>query len=176
MALEKPTAPPELVAYLEAHAVPHNVVVPDMPMPTTTKVQTTKVRTAKTVKKAAQVIGADPAALVQSLLWCAANGDFALVIAGGMAKVDPQKLAAATSRAGWTLASPEIVREITGYAVGGVPPVGPGYGERFPVLIDRAVMTQPVVFGGGGHEAVLLCLLPRDIVRLTHAEIHDLSA
>jgi len=168
---EKPTAPPELVAYLEAHAVPHNIVVPDMPMPATTKA-----RTVKMLKKVAQVIGTDPAAIVQSLLWCAADGAFALVIAGGMAKVDPQKLAAATGRVGWALASPALVREITGYVVGGVPPVGPGYGARFPVLIDRAVMTHPVVFSGGGHEAVLLCLLPRDIVRLTQAEVHDLSA
>lgn len=168
MGSEKPTAPPELVAYLEAHAVPHNVVVPDVPL--------LPAKTAKRVKEAARVIGTDPAALVQSLLWQAADGGFALVIVGGLAKVDLQKLAAATGKAGWALASPELVRETTGYAVGVVPPVGPGYGERFSVLIDRVAMAQPVVFGGGGHERVLLCLMPRDIVRLTGAAIHDLSA
>lgn len=159
---EKATAPPELVAYLEAQAVPHNVVVPGVPMPS--------------VKKAAKVIGTEPAAIIKSLVWQAADGSLALVIASGVAKVDPKKLAAATGKGGWALAPAAVAHAATGYAAGGVPPVGPGYGDRFPVLIDRIVMAQPVVFGGGGHEAVLLCLLPRDIQRLTHAEIHDLIA
>lgn len=158
---EQVHAPPELVAYLEGHGVPHNIVVPEVPLP-------------PSVKAAAKVIGTEPTAMVRSLVLQAADGAFILVIVGGTAKVDPKKLAVATGKVGWTLASPAVVREVTGYTAGSVPPVGPGYGERFPVLIDLTVMKQPVVFGDGGHKAVLLCLLPRDIQRLTGAEIHDL--
>lgn len=158
---EKPTAPPELAAYLDAHALHHNIVVPGVPMPT--------------VKKAAQAIGTDPASIVTSLLWRAADGAVALVIAAGTAKVDARKLAVATGHEGWTLAPPDVVREVTGFAAGGVPPVGPGYGARFPVFIDAAVMAHPVVFGGGGHEGVLLAVLPNEIAHCTGAAIHDLT-
>lgn len=159
--MEKPNAPPELVAYLDAHALHHNIVVPGVPMPTVTK--------------AAQAIGTDPASIVKSLLWQASDGSVALVIASGTAKIDPRKLAAATGHAEWTLAPPDMVQEVTGFAAGGVPPVGPGYGERFPVLIDAAVMAHPVVFGGGGHEGVLLAVLPAEIASLVGAEVHDLT-
>lgn len=159
---ERAAAPAALVAYLEATGVQHNIVVPGVPMPT--------------VQAAAKAISTEPAAIVKSLVWQAADGTLALVIASGAAKVDRKKLAAATGKTGWQLAPPDVVAAATGYAPGGVPPIGPGYGTRISVLIDRAVMTQPVVFGGGGDAAVLLCLIPRDIARLTGAEIHDLVA
>jgi Cys-tRNA(Pro)/Cys-tRNA(Cys) deacylase len=89
--------------------------------------------------------------------------------------VDRKKIAFATGRQGWKMAAPDTALGATGFATGGTPPVGPGYGTRFGVLIDRATLIQPVVYGGGGHEALLLRLTPGDIQRLTRAEIHDLS-
>ncbi len=160
---ERATVPPALAAYLDECGLHHNVL---------------SGVTVRDVKAAAKKIGTDPASIVASRLWRAADGAVALVIAAGMAKVDTAKLAAATGREGWTLAPPAVVREVTGFAafaMCGVPPVGSGYGERFPVLIDAAVMAQPVVFGGGGHANVLLCVLPREIAPLVGAAIHDLT-
>ena len=61
------------------------------------------------------------------------------------------------------MAAPAVALAATGFATGGTPPVGPGYGAAFPVLMDAAVLEQSVVYGGGGHEAILLRLTPGDI-------------
>lgn len=154
--------PPVLVAYLAEAGVPYAFVNPGVPMPT--------------VPLAAAAIGVPPEQIIKSLVWQAADGVLAVVIASGPTKVDRKKIAAATGRQGWKMASPEVALAATGFATGGTPPIGPGYGARFAVLIDRAVFVQPIIYGGGGHEALLLRLAPADIQRLTGAEIHDLSA
>ena len=163
---ERPTVPAALAAYLDAHELHYNVV------PGVT------VHHAKNVEAAAKAIGTDSTSIVRSHLWRAEDGSVALVIAAAAAKIDPAKLVAATGREGWTLALPAVAHGVTGFGASptiGVPPVGPGYGDRFPVLIDTAVMAHPVIFGGGGRANVLLCVLPREIAPLMNAEMHDLT-
>jgi prolyl-tRNA editing enzyme YbaK/EbsC (Cys-tRNA(Pro) deacylase) len=153
--------PSALVTYLDDAGVTYAFVDPGVPMPT--------------VPLAAAAIGVPPERIIKSLVWQAADGALAVVIASGPSKVDRKQIAAVTGRPGWKMAPPDVALAATGFATGGTPPVGPGYGVRFAVLVDRAVFAQAVVYGGGGHEALLLRLAPAEIQRLTHAEIHDLS-
>jgi prolyl-tRNA editing enzyme YbaK/EbsC (Cys-tRNA(Pro) deacylase) len=69
------------------------------------------------------------------------------------------------------LAGAAAVRAITGYPVGGVPPLG--HPRRLRTLIDRRVLDQPEVFAGGGAVDALLRITPAEIVRVTGAEKVD---
>src|SRR5947209_8209572 len=130
------TPPLALTTFLAAAGVSYPFVIPGVPMPT--------------VPLAAAAIGVRPVQIIKSLVWQAADGALAVVIVAGLARVDRKKLAAATDKTGWKMAAPDVALATTGFATGGTPPVGPGYGTAFPVLMDAAVFTQPVVYGGGG--------------------------
>jgi prolyl-tRNA editing enzyme YbaK/EbsC (Cys-tRNA(Pro) deacylase) len=70
------------------------------------------------------------------------------------------------------LASPEVVLDLTGYAVGTVPPFGHRQSTR--TLIDPLVLDQSEVFAGGGAHNALVLLHPKNILQTTQAEIIDL--
>lgn len=127
-----------------------------------------------TVAAAAQALGTSETAIVKSLLFEAKDGRVVLVVVGGPSRVDMSKVAELAGFDGLRLARPHVVLEKTGYPVGGVPPVL--HKEKFPVLVDRQVLEQEVVYGGGGKPELLLRIAPQDIVALTGAKVCDVTA
>lgn len=65
------------------------------------------------------------------------------------------------------LAPPDLVLEATGFPAGGVAPRG--HKQAIPVVIDRRVMNEAVVYGGAGSEDGLLRIAPSGIARVTAA-------
>ena len=54
-----------------------------------------------------------------------------------------------------------------------MPPVG--HLTTLNVIVDPAVLVEPVVFGGGGQSDLLLRIRPAEIVRLTGATVADVT-
>jgi prolyl-tRNA editing enzyme YbaK/EbsC (Cys-tRNA(Pro) deacylase) len=71
------------------------------------------------------------------------------------------------------LADAATVEAITGYPVGGVPPLG--HPQLLRTLIDRRVLAEPEVYAGGGALNALLRIAPAEIVRWTGAETVDVA-
>ena len=71
------------------------------------------------------------------------------------------------------LADQATVLAVTGFPAGGVSPVA--HATPIRVVIDRRAAALDVVYGGGGAEDVLLRIRPRDIMRLTSAEVADIA-
>lgn len=69
-------------------------------------------------------------------------------------------------------ATPEEVKEHTGYGIGEVPPTCRG---NFEVVVDSRVLLQEEVYGGGGSENSLLRITPREIVGTGNVIIKDIS-
>jgi Cys-tRNA(Pro) deacylase len=149
-----------LLNYLRDHEVDAEIVSPGVPMPT--------------VPLAAAAIGAKPEQILKSLVFRDRAGARVLAIASGTGKVDAAKLAAAARLDRPRLADPATVLRITGYPAGGVAPVG--HPESLRVVVDRRAADLDVAYGGGGAEELLLRIKPRDIVRLTGAEVADILA
>ncbi|MEJ2287550.1 MAG: YbaK/EbsC family protein [Deinococcales bacterium] len=177
-----PLSDRDLAAYLHAHGVSAELVRPGVPTPT--------------VPEAARALGVGPEAIVKSLVFEIAGqraGDAAnngsavdavedgrqplLVIAAGEARVRMPALARAlgTSRRALRLASPERTLELTGYAVGSMPPFG--HRRVLPTLVDSlSVPTEGVVFAGGGGRDVLLRVPVDTLLGLTRARRLPLTA
>ncbi len=128
---------------------------------------------AATVAAAADALGVHPSQIVKSLLFQNRQGDVILVVASGGYRVNRHRLAEITGMGHLKLASPATVAEITGFAVGGMPPVG--HLTTLNVIVDPAVLVEPVVFGGGGQSDLLLRIRPDEIVRLTGATVADVT-
>lgn len=123
-----------------------------------------------TVDEAARALGVAPAQIIKSVV-ILADGEPLLVIASGNARIDLKRLAdhLGVARKRLKLADPATVQALTGYPVGGVPPFG--HAQPLRTLVSAAVLTQPVIYGGGGSACSLLRLTPQLLCQLTAAEI-----
>lgn len=126
-----------------------------------------------TVNDAAIAVGTEPQQVVKSILFLVQDQPV-LAIACGNDRIDQRVIAGIYSvgRKRVKLAGPEVVREVSGFEIGALPPFA--HQNTIPTLIDRRVLEQPVVYAGGGANDVLLRLSPDDILRVTGAQVLDL--
>lgn len=112
-------------------------------------------------KQAAAIESSFPG--VKTILFAHEKG-FVLVIVEWEKKANTRAVGALLKTQNVRLATPTEVEEVTGYEVGGVPPISI-YGT--PTLIDESVMKHAWVIAGGGDKFSLLKIQTKDI--LEHA-------
>ncbi len=126
---------------------------------------------ARTSEQAARALGVTVAQIAKSLVFTVPAGAV-LVIASGANRVDERKLAAV---AGGPVrrADPETVRRVTGYAIGGVPPVA--HATALPVYIDADLERHEEIYAAGGVPECVFPLTPAELVRATGGRVCDLK-
>jgi Cys-tRNA(Pro) deacylase len=127
-----------------------------------------------TVSDAARELNVDTDQIIKSLIFMAADRPV-LVINNGTARVDRKKLAAilGVGRKRVKFANAEQALEITGYVVGSMPPFG--HHQKLRTLVDSAVAEMRGIYGGGGDIDAMMRLTPAELLRVTEAEIVDVS-
>jgi len=115
----------------------------------------------RTVREAARAVGVGEDKIIKTIV-VNCGGEFRAYILRGTKRLDVKSL-------GCRLATPEEVLSVTGYPVGGVPPV-----LGIPVFIDEELLSEDYVYGGGGDDHSLLKFRPRDLVEKGLAEPVDL--
>ena len=123
-----------------------------------------------TADDAASAIGCQLDQIVKSLLFLC-DAEPVLVMVPGSRRADPAKVARAVGAAAAKIAPPAVVREATGFEVGGVAP--------FPlpavrdVLADQLLLTWATVWIGAGSDRHMAGLAPSELMRLTRARAVD---
>lgn len=122
-----------------------------------------------TVEAAALAVGTQAEKILKSLLFLIDNKPI-LVIAAGTLPVDRKVLAKyfQVGRKRVKLADANTVQSVTGYEVGGVPPIG--HLTAMKTIIDDRALKHDLVYGGGGGINSLLAIHPQEIVACTGAE------
>ena len=69
--------------------------------------------------------------------------------------------------------SADDVRKATGFAIGGVPPVG--HNTRLPAYLDEDLLGYPEVWAAGGTPRALFRAAPKELLALTGAQVADLK-
>jgi prolyl-tRNA editing enzyme YbaK/EbsC (Cys-tRNA(Pro) deacylase) len=100
-----------------------------------------------TAQEAADAIGCQLAQIAKSVIFRSASGKPVLVIASGATRVDEKKIRAFLGEK-IERASPDFVKEMTGYEVGGVPPLG--HAQPCIVYIDEDLKAYPSIWAAGG--------------------------
>jgi len=131
----------------------------------------------RTAAEAALAIGCEVVQIAKSLVFRRTADDVAvLAIASGAASgaslVDEAKLAALAGGA-VERASPEFVRRRTGFAIGGVPPVG--HDTPLLTFLDRDLLSLPTIWAAAGSPHAVFRLAPDELVALTGAPAVDLT-
>ena len=125
---------------------------------------------ARTSAEAAMVLGCTVAQIAKSLVFRAQSGSAILVIASGANRVDEKKIAALAGEA-IGKADASFVREVTGYAIGGIPPLA--HAQRLRTYIDRNLLSYDTVYAAGGTPHAMFPIAPADLVRVAGGEVAD---
>ncbi|RME83328.1 MAG: YbaK/EbsC family protein [Caldilineae bacterium] len=127
-----------------------------------------------TVEAAARALGVSPQEILKTLIFFCRGEPYA-VIGHGTEPISDRALADyfGVGKRQIRLARAPQVLELTGYAVGGVPPFG--HRTRLPTLVDRGILSFPVVYGGGGDDHTMLKITPAELVRVTDATPVELN-
>jgi prolyl-tRNA editing enzyme YbaK/EbsC (Cys-tRNA(Pro) deacylase) len=116
---------------------------------------------AATAKDAAKAIGCELGAIVKSLVFLVGNR-FVLALVAGDRTCAPENVARAFNLKGDVrLAQPGEVRFATGFAPGGVAPVG--LARKLPCVLDRSLKRFETVFAAAGHPQ---CVFPTTVEAL----------
>lgn len=127
----------------------------------------------RTSAEAAAAIGCGVEQIAKSLVFRARDsGRPVLLIASGGNRVDEKKvrdlLGEKTERA-----SPDFVREKTGFAIGGVPPVG--HAEPPATLIDQDLLGFKEIWAAAGTPNAVFRLTPKQLVEMTGGRPADIK-
>ncbi len=126
----------------------------------------------RTAEDAAAAIGCKVAQIAKSLLFRAASSRPVLVVATGAHRVDEKAVAALVGEP-ITRANADFVRDATGFAIGGVPPVGH---RTAPVtLIDESLMAFEEIWAAAGTPNAVFRLTPADLIALTNGTVAALK-
>jgi Cys-tRNA(Pro)/Cys-tRNA(Cys) deacylase len=107
--------------------------------------------------------GADPARVYKTLV-VVRDGALSVAIVPVAAQLD---LRALGKRA--ALADPAAAERATGYALGGISPLGQR--KRLPTVLDESALGFETIFVSAGRRGLELELAPHDLVRLTGARV-----
>jgi prolyl-tRNA editing enzyme YbaK/EbsC (Cys-tRNA(Pro) deacylase) len=122
---------------------------------------------------AARAVGCEVGQIVKSLVFMA-DGAPVLAMVSGAHQLDPERLAAAVGASEVRRATGDEARLATGYAIGGVPPIGLATG--IPVLVDRHLLEHEVVWAAAGLPDAVFAADPRRLAGATGAREADLAA
>ncbi|SDX50230.1 YbaK/EbsC family protein [Roseicitreum antarcticum] len=132
-----------------------------------------EVGAARTAPEAAGAAGCALDQIVKSILFAGENSDslFLFLTAGG----NQVSAARATALAGQTLgrADATAVRRITGFAIGGVAPIG--HLSALPVWADPRLLAFPTVWAAAGTPRHIFSCDPRVLMSLTGATLADFT-
>src|SRR5215212_267844 len=118
----------------------------------------------RTVVDAAAAVGCEPGQIAKSIVFVM-DGEPVVVVASGRHRVDQDRVCIALDCAEGRQASAEEVRAATGFAIGGVPPIGHG----LPVVFDSALFDYDVIYAAGGDGNTLFEVAPRQLAGCVRA-------
>ena len=130
--------------------------------------------TTRTAEDAAQAIGCTVAQIVKSLLFIV-DGQPALVLVSGSNRLNEKKLAVLCSvgRKKVKRGNADMVREATGFAIGGVPPFG--HKTKLPTYIDEDFGQFAIIWAAAGTPNAVFAITPDELVRVTGGVMADLK-
>lgn len=124
-----------------------------------------------TAEQAAAAIGTQVGSIVKSLVFVAGDEPI-LVLVSGSNRVD-------TARLGQLLGAPikranaDRVREVTGFAIGGIPPIG--LATTIPAYMDRDLLAYERVWAAAGTPTSVFAVDPHTLARIAGARVVELA-
>ena len=128
---------------------------------------------ARTAKAAADFLGCDVGQIANSLVFRTSSGAPLLVMSSGAKRVDLDRLAALAGEPVGK-ADAEFVRRTTGFAIGGVAPVG--HAEPLRTFVEQSLAAYGGIWAAAGHPHTVFRLTYADLLRITRGDAVRVAA
>jgi prolyl-tRNA editing enzyme YbaK/EbsC (Cys-tRNA(Pro) deacylase) len=130
-----------------------------------------------TAAEAAAAVGAELGQIVKSLVFAAPADDGALepilCLVSGPNRVDLARLAAVTGEKDIRRATAREANELTGYSIGGIPPIG--HPRPVRVVMDPDLGRYPLVWAAAGTPAAVFPVAPATLRTLANAVVAPIT-
>jgi prolyl-tRNA editing enzyme YbaK/EbsC (Cys-tRNA(Pro) deacylase) len=123
----------------------------------------------RTAVEAAQAVGCQVGQIVKSLVFKAKHSGRAIMVeASGANRVDEHKIEALLGEP-LGKADADFVREHTGFAIGGIPPLG--HAEKLETFIDEDLGQYEEIWAAAGTPHAVFRLTPAELQRITTGRV-----
>jgi Cys-tRNA(Pro) deacylase len=126
---------------------------------------------ARTALDAASSLNCEAGAIVKSLLFKASD-NFILCLVSGDKRCSLNKLKKILNIKDVSMATPEEVKNQTGYTIGGVSPIG--HLNKINILIDNSLERFNNIFAAAGHPNCVFKIDFKNLQKITNGEIKNI--
>ena len=126
---------------------------------------------ARTALEAAASLGCEIGAIVKSLLF-KTESNFTLCLVAGDKKASLNKIKKTLSIKDSSMASANDVKNITGYTIGGVSPIG--HLNKVNILIDKSLERFDSLFAAAGHPNCVFKISFKDLQKITNGSTYEI--
>ena len=126
---------------------------------------------ARTALEAASSLGCEVGAIVKSLL-LKTEQNFTLCLVAGDKKASLYKIKKILNKKDVSMASADDVKNITGFTIGGVSPIG--HLNKIDILIDHSLERFNQLFAAAGHPNCIFKTNFKDLSKITQGSIKEL--
>jgi len=128
----------------------------------------------RTAQEAADRVGVTLGQIVKSLIFKGKEtGKPILVLTSGANRVDERRIRIyAGEKIG--RADPDFVREVTGFAIGGVPPVA--HLQQIETYLDQDLLQYDLIWAAAGTPKAVFELTPDDLQKMTGGQVAKINS
>ena len=127
---------------------------------------------ARTALEAASSLGCEVGAIVKSLLFKTQNS-FTLCLVAGDKRASLNRIKKALKIKDASMASAEDVKNITGYTIGGVSPIG--HLKKIEILIDKSLSRFNLLFAAAGHPNCVFKIDFTNLKKITNGVTEEIT-
>ena len=127
---------------------------------------------ARTALEAASSLGCEIGAIVKSLLFKTENS-FTLCLVAGDKRASLNKIKKILNIKDVSMASADDVKNITGYTIGGVSPIG--HSNKIDIFIDNSLKRFTSLFAAAGHPNCVFEINFTDLQKITNGSIMEIT-
>ena len=128
-------------------------------------------QTARTANDAANSLNTEVGSIVKSLLF-RNEGNFLLCLVSGDKRCSLNKLKKIFNSKDLSMASPDEVKDQTGYTIGGVSPVG--HKNKLEILVDESLNRFKNLYAAAGHPNCIFKISFDELLNLTNGVVKDI--
>ena len=128
-------------------------------------------QTARTANDAANSLNTEVGSIVKSLLF-RNEGNFFLCLVSGDKRCSLNKLKKIFNSKDLSMASPDEVKDQTGYTIGGVSPVG--HKNKLEILVDESLNRFKNLYAAAGHPNCIFKINFDELLNLTNGVVKDI--
>lgn len=127
---------------------------------------------ARTAQEAAESLNTDVGSIVKSLLFKSEN-NFILCLVSGDRRCSLNKLKKIKQQKDISMANPQSVKEVTGFTIGGVSPIG--HLKEVEIFIDNNLKRFQNIYAAAGHPNCVYKVNFENLLKMTSGKVEDFT-